>query len=185
MSHIIVSHAFVRCHISSSVTRSWDVTYHRQWRVREMSHIIVSDAFVRCHISSSVTRSWDVTYNSQSYVIPHSSCGYVVSSWFSTDMHLDIYEIQQIGTHLNFFMWAQLCPHTIAHITFPGRKFILFQTQQTWDWNFGQPRLAYATSSHMTESRRYCHDVLVRCHTYDWVMSHVTHMTEFNAVSRS
>ena len=53
----------------------------------------------------------------------HSSCELDVDSWVSTDMHLDHYEIQKIGTNINVLYGAVDC-----RISYRRQKFVLFRT---------------------------------------------------------
>ena len=55
--------------------------------------------------------------------VEHSSSGLDESSWVSTDMNLDNYEIQKIGTDFNV-VWGVRTPR----ITYCRRKWFLFQT---------------------------------------------------------
>jgi len=62
----------------------------------------------------------------------HSSCGLDVGSWVSTDMHLDNWEIQKIGTNFNV-----LCGQSTACKTCRRRILVLFQTKEAWNLKSG------------------------------------------------
>ena len=52
------------------------------------------------HTCAHVTHTWMMCHTL------HSSCGLDVASWVSTDMHLDNYEFQKIGTNFNVLFGA-------------------------------------------------------------------------------
>jgi len=92
------SHTVVRIHVCVVTTHTW-------------MHMTVS-----LHTHMNVMNDIFVMY-------VHASCGFDVGSWVSTDIHLDNYEIQKVGTNFNILYGAIDC-----RITYRRRKLILFPT---------------------------------------------------------